>query len=226
MFDDESESPPIIKNIPDARIQQSKGIPDATFSFDQSDADLVAARKRAPPGSADVSKFSNSIAAALDLKDKSALESVTRKLKRERLAERHNPELVERDLSVGIFVTKAYKKILRKQDPSAPNAGSDSSSDDEVSSQPMKQSAYYDNLVLMRTEASFVGPPTIAIVDSAPEYTPALSSAPIAKSIDLLSEQHEQVKKKGRYERSLLRLPCSFVDGARDRFLLRQKIHS
>ncbi|CCW66180.1 unnamed protein product [Phytomonas sp. Hart1] len=81
-------------------------------------------------GRSDSSVFGNSIAAALRLRKEEQEELLLRKL----CAERSNdPSLIEKDLEVGVFVTSAYKKMLRHHQKRC--SGLDDATD-KVSSEP------------------------------------------------------------------------------------------
>ncbi|CCW63090.1 unnamed protein product [Phytomonas sp. EM1] len=62
-------------------------------------------------GRGDSSVFGNSIAAALRLRKEEQEELLLRKLRAERS---NDPALIEKDLEVGVFVTPAYKQMLRR----------------------------------------------------------------------------------------------------------------
>lgn len=59
--------------------------------------------------------FGQSIAAALQLRKEDQEQLLLRRIRQQRAAEAGNTELVEKDLEVGVFVTPAYKALLRKQ---------------------------------------------------------------------------------------------------------------
>jgi hypothetical protein len=250
MFDDEDgcfSASCTVHTAPEVSVLKPSESADVSrFTFDQVDVDSIANRKKpaSTEGTGQPSKFLNSIALALALRDDRSLEAVSRKLKRDREAERHCPELVERDLSVGVFVTSAYRRLISKktsrheQSPCA-EFSSDEDTDEQQEGSVIDKESYYNNILsssVAESHPSPIGQPPDTTQKCAASIggdadlvacstTSAARSQHDVFSAASLLEQRSDILKRRRRERTISRLlDGSFVEAARERFLERKRI--
>jgi hypothetical protein len=235
MFDSDDEAQQTVPPTPSRpvaevrpHVQQSFDI--SRFTLNQSDIDE---NKRLAPKSdrSEIPKFTNSIAAAMTMRDEHSTELAVRKLKREREVEmRTRPDLVERDLTFGVFTSAAYRKLTMKNvsTSSAPVEQFSSDDDDDLSTVALESKHHLASLLLPDSslspvvavttsghDARSVVPLSTCAVDQQQQNAPVSSSRASAAE---LGGQRTALLKRQRRERAMLRLPKSFVDACRERF--------
>lgn len=105
---------PALRNVTNASLLAAFSPRDASASLSSSTQDVSSGKKLKDGDDKDDSLFGNSIAAALQLRKSEQERLLLKRLQKERERDSTDAALVEKDMEVGVFVTPAYKQLLRR----------------------------------------------------------------------------------------------------------------